>query len=84
MVSFHAADIVVGWIWVDGMGAMKIVIVVAVLATALALFVGLFSMARGGAFNARYGNRLMRLRVLIQGVAVVMVVIAMLLFASGY
>jgi hypothetical protein len=34
------------------------------------LFVGLFSMARGGEFNRKYGNLLMRLRVTFQAVAI--------------
>jgi hypothetical protein len=38
-------------------------------------------MMKGGAFNARFGNRLMRLRVAIQGVAVVLVAMALLLLA---
>jgi hypothetical protein len=39
----------------------------------LTLFMGLFSMSRGGAFNARYGNKLMRYRVLFQAVAIALV-----------
>ncbi len=38
--------------------------------TVLVLFAGLFSMARGGEFNRKYGNRLMRLRVLFQAIAI--------------
>jgi len=59
------------------MTVLNVVIIVAVMATFVALVLGLFSMARGGEFNERHGNRLMQLRVLIQGVAVVMLVIAM-------
>ena len=36
----------------------------------LILVLGLLTMARGGTFNAKYGNLFMRLRVLLQGVAV--------------
>ncbi|MBL6929250.1 MAG: twin transmembrane helix small protein [Rhodospirillales bacterium] len=54
-------------------------VIAAVLGTLAALVLGLVTMARGGEFNARYGNRLMRLRVLIQGLAVVMLLIAMVL-----
>lgn len=43
-----------------------------------ALFLGLFAMVRGGEFNAKYGNRLMRLRVILQGVALVMFLLAMI------
>ena len=45
-------------------------IVAAVIATALVLFFGVLTMARGGEFNRRYGNKLMRLRILVQAVAV--------------
>jgi hypothetical protein len=62
-------------------GVLNIVIVVALAATALVLALGLFSMVKGGAFNERFGNRLMRLRVLVQGIAVVLVAVAMLLLA---
>lgn len=62
-------------------GIMNIVIILALAATALVLTVGLFSMMKGGTFDARYGNRLMRLRVLMQGIAVVLVAAAMLLLA---
>jgi len=62
-------------------GILNIVIVLALAATVLVLGVGLFSMAKGGAFDARHANRLMRLRVLAQGIAVVLVAVAMLLLA---
>jgi hypothetical protein len=64
------------------MTIMNTFVVIAVVATLVALVLGLFSMARGGEFNERYGNRLMRLRVLIQGLAIVMLVAAMLLSMS--
>lgn len=40
------------------------------LATLITLGVGIFSMGRGGEFNQKHGNRLMRLRVIFQGLAV--------------
>ena len=39
---------------------------------ALVLFTGIISMVTGGRFNARYGNKLMRLRVIAQGIAVLL------------
>ena len=39
-------------------------------AVLMTLFAGAISMSRGGAFNDRWGNRLMRLRVATQAVAV--------------
>ena len=44
--------------------------IVATVAVVAVLILGIFAMSRGGAFEARWGNRLMRLRVLTQGVAV--------------
>ena len=42
------------------------------MATVVVVFAGLFTMALGGGFNDRYGNKLMRLRVAVQGAAVVL------------
>ncbi len=42
------------------------------------LAVGLFSMIKGGEFNKKYGNKLMRLRVTLQGVALGLFVLAVL------
>lgn len=53
--------------------------IVAMLMTLGVLFTGLFSMARGGEFNRRYGNKLMRWRVICQAVAIGLFAIAMLL-----
>lgn len=39
---------------------------------------GVVAMLRGGDFNRKYGNRLMRLRVLLQFVAVILILLAML------
>jgi len=43
---------------------------IAMLAVVVVLFMGLFSMLRGGDFNDKNANRLMRLRVVFQGIAV--------------
>ncbi len=66
------------------MDVLQIAIGVALAATVLVLFLGLFSMARGGAFNAKYGNLLMRLRVIVQGVAAALIALAMVLMAYGF
>ena len=52
--------------------------VVVVLAT------GIVSMAVGGHFNKRWANRLMRMRVLLQGVAVALLAALMLLTVSPW
>lgn len=58
--------------------ALPVLIVIAVLATFGALAFGLVSMVRGGEFNARNANRFMRLRVLLQLIALVLIGIAFL------
>ena len=50
-------------------------IAVALAAVLVVLVIGVVGMLRGGAFNRRYGNGLMRLRVILQGVAVALIVI---------
>ncbi|HVZ30539.1 MAG TPA: twin transmembrane helix small protein [Asticcacaulis sp.] len=47
------------------------VALIAMLAVVAVLFAGIVSMARGGEFNARWGNRLMRWRITLQAVAIV-------------
>jgi hypothetical protein len=59
-------------------GTIMILVVIAMLITLGVLFAGLFSMARGGEFNAKYGNKLMRWRVFMQGVALALFAIALL------
>lgn len=46
---------------------------VSLIAVLASLFGGLVSMSRGGPFNLRWGNRLMRWRVISQGVALALV-----------
>ncbi|SME91524.1 Hypoxia induced protein conserved region [Tistlia consotensis] len=57
---------------------MIVLVAIAMLVTLGILFTGLFSMARGGEFNRKYGNKLMRARVIAQAVALVLFAIAML------
>ena len=53
--------------------ALTFLIPVAVGITLLILIVGVISMLRGGSFNAKNSNRLMRLRVLSQLVAILLI-----------
>ena len=55
-----------------------ILLAVAMAGVLLVLFVGVGAMARGGEFNRRYGNRLMRLRVVLQAVALLLFVLLIL------
>ncbi|NCT40656.1 MAG: twin transmembrane helix small protein [Alphaproteobacteria bacterium] len=50
--------------------------ILAGIATLGALGLGLFSMIKGGEFNKKYGNKLMQLRVMLQGVALAMLALA--------
>lgn len=50
----------------------------AVFATLGVLAVGVVSMLRGGPFNAKYSNKLMRLRILFQAVAITILVVLLM------
>lgn len=54
----------------------NILIPLSLAAVLLALFVGLFALFRGGDFGRSYSNRLMRLRVLLQAIAIAVLVAA--------
>ena len=60
-----------------------ILMAIAMLATLGALFIGLFSFVKGGAFNKKHGNKLMRIRVYMQGLALVFFAIAIFNQAGG-
>jgi len=60
---------------------VTVLLVLAMAATVVVLVVGVFSMARGGEFNRRNSNKLMRLRVGFQVLALAL--FAILLFLSG-
>lgn len=53
----------------------NIMMVLALLAVLGALGGGLYSMARGGEYNKRNANRFMRWRVILQGVALVILAV---------
>ncbi len=55
-----------------------ILMIVCLLATVGVLGMGLFGMAQAGEFNRRYGNLLMRARVILQGLAVAFFALAIL------
>lgn len=44
-------------------------------AVVIVLLIGVVGMARGGDFNAKYGNKLMRARVILQGLAIVLFIL---------
>ena len=51
-------------------------LIIAMVATVVVLVVGIIGMAVGGEFNKKYGNLLMRWRVILQGLALLFFVIA--------
>lgn len=60
-----------------------IIVVVATLVVLVILAIGVGGFAKGGEFNRKHGNRLMRYRLLAQAVAVALIVIFILLRRSG-
>ena len=69
--------------YIDSYGvAMSMMFVIlmalAMLGVLVSLFTGLVSMTRGGDFNRRNGNKMMRMRVLFQGLALLLFVAAAL------
>jgi hypothetical protein len=59
-------------------GFIATLMIVAMVATLGVLLLGLFSMARGGEFNRRNSNRFMRWRVILQGAAILLFLILVL------
>ncbi len=51
---------------------LSTLVVIALAGTLLVLFAGVFAMARGGEFNRKWGNKLMRARVATQGLAILL------------
>ncbi len=58
-------------------GFVFVLLVLAMLATVGVLFAGLISMARGGDFNRRNANKLMRARIVCQAVALALFALLM-------
>ncbi len=66
---------------------MKSVIItllaVTLVAIVIVLLTGIIGMARGGDFNAKHGNKLMRMRVILQGLAIVLFLLLMVTAYRG-
>jgi Hypoxia induced protein conserved region len=58
---------------------ITVLLAVALLSVVAVLLTGVVGMAKGGDFNRRYGNKLMRWRVALQGAAVLLIVAAAIL-----
>lgn len=61
------------------MDLLTIVIILALLATLAALLLGLISLGQGGRFDRDFGTRFMWARVVMQGLAVALLVLALAL-----
>ncbi len=61
------------------MALLNLIVLLALLATISALAFGLVSMARGGTYDVEHSERFMSARVLFQGIAVLLIVIALFL-----
>jgi len=55
-----------------------VALLIAMLITLGVLATGIIGMARGGEFNAKYGNKLMRARIIAQGAALAIFALAVL------
>ena len=58
---------------------MKTAVIFACLAVLAVLIAGLYSMGKGGDFSRKWSNKLMRLRVALQAVAIVIIMIGFFL-----
>jgi ABC-type dipeptide/oligopeptide/nickel transport system permease subunit len=58
---------------------LETLVVIALVATFVVLLVGIVVMLRGGEFNRKHGNTLMRLRVAMQALAVALLFVLFLL-----
>ena len=57
------------------MNTLLVLLLIAMIAVVGVLIFGLIAMAKGGEFNRKYGNKMMRWRVAIQAFAVGLIVI---------
>ena len=60
-------------------GFLVPLLIFAMLATLGVLFFGIITMARGGDFNLKYGNRIMRARIVLQALALLIFAIIMVI-----
>ena len=59
-------------------GIFIILVPLALAAVAITLCIGVYSMFRGGEFAMKWSNKLMRLRVALQAVAILIIVMAIM------
>jgi uncharacterized membrane protein len=61
----------------------KILVGVATAIVAVVLIVGLYSLYRGGDFARSYSNKIMRLRIVAQFVAIVVIMVVLYIWGRG-
>jgi ABC-type dipeptide/oligopeptide/nickel transport system permease component len=57
-------------------------ILVVLFAVLIVLFIGIISMLKGGEFNKKWSNKLMRARVILQGLAIALILLTAYLFSN--
>ncbi|WP_146346127.1 twin transmembrane helix small protein [Falsiphaeobacter marinintestinus] len=60
-----------------------IAMIVAMCAVVIVLMLGIGGFAKGGKFNAKYGNKMMQLRILLQAVAIALILLFVYLRGQG-
>ncbi len=60
---------------------MPYVIFIFLFAVLVVLSMGIISMLRGGEFNKKWGNKLMRARVILQGISILLIILLGFLFS---
>lgn len=65
------------------MDFLFLVLMLAMASVVIVLAIGIGGFAKGGKFNAKYGNKMMRLRLLFQAIAVVLIVLYVFLRGQG-
>ena len=61
---------------------LPFIIITVLIAVLFVLLIGIISMLKGGDFNKRWGNKLMRARVALQGLAVILILLTAYLFSG--
>lgn len=64
------------------MSSFAIPVIIALIATVIVLFAGVYSMARGGEFDQKHSEHFMIARIWIQLIAVVLIIAAVLYAAN--
>tara|TARA_Y100000813_G_C24082316_1_gene314016 strand:+ start:630 stop:836 length:207 start_codon:yes stop_codon:yes gene_type:complete len=66
-----------------GEDPLFVLVVIAMATVAIILMIGIGGFGRGGEFNRKYANKLMRLRILAQFVAVILILFFVLIVRVG-